>query len=1092
MGGHLHGSAGKGLRPVRIKLLGGFRISVGSSTIEERDWRLSRSAALVKLLALTPGHRLHRDQVADLLWPNLGTRAAYNGLRQALHRARRTLDPDPNIAPRYLSLRNEQLALCPEGQVWVDAETFEEAAAQARRARDPVAYRSAIELYAGDLLPEDRYEDWAEARRTELRTSHLALLVEMASLCERHGDLGAVIEALQRVVRIEPRHEEAHAGLMRAYALSGQRYLALAQYERLKKTLSQELLTEPHPASKELYREILAGRVSPIHSPAGSRSSHEVGRPGHHDLPRSLTSFVGREHESLEVKRNLAMTRLLTLMGTGGCGKTRLAVEVARDLSGAYPDGVWLVELADLSEAELVPQAVATILGVREQPDRPLSATLVEALRQRNMLVVMDNCEHLVDASARLVETLLGTCPGLRIMATSREALGVAGEVRWVVPPLSIPDPWPSTEIGELKRSEAVRLFTERARDRFPDFELTPQNARSVTEICRRVEGIPLALELAAARIGVLSVEQIAARLEDALSLLTVGDRTTESRQQTLRKTLEWSHGLLGDEEQGLFARLSVFAGGWTLDAAEVVVGGDGIEERSILDVLSQLIDKSLLTTGADASQEARYRMLEPVRQYASGCLVALGTAERLQRRHAEYFLKMAESAEPELKGQRQLMWLEQLEVEHDNLRKSLSWATEQQTEWGLRLGGALWRFWYARGHLSEGRRVLERALARSDAVATPARVKALDGAGWLMYVQGDYLQAEDMFAEQLRLSRALHDDAGVARSLGNLGALALSRGNHERATRLLEESLIVLRRLGNSEDSISVLNELGSLASARGELARAVTLHEEALALSREVGDVLGVAVSMGNSGLTKLLAGDNDGAALLEESLTLFREVGNDLDVAIALVNLAFAVLAQGDHERAMRLLEESLPLCQELGDRKAVANSLEGMAAAAGAQERPTRAARLWGAAQALRENLGAPLPPDERVMQEPYMVAVRSQLGQSSWEAAWSEGYDMSLDAAADYALPAKVDPIASRAPVTGPSDASTIVLTPREEEVAALVAQGLTNRQVATELVISEQTAATHVKKILKKLTLHSRSQLAAWVAEQSLDASNLP
>src|SRR5215203_5018106 len=386
MDGHGYGSVGHTLGPVRVKLLNSFLVSIGPRIIAEDEWRLSKSAALVKLLALSPGHRLHREQVIDVLWPRLKPRAAYNNMRQALYSARQTFGPDPNYATRYLSLRKEQLALCPEVELWVDTETFERASAAARRARDPAAYRSAIDLYAGDLLPEDRYEPWVEDRRAELRGLHLALLVELAWLCEQRGDFSSAIEVFQRVVREEPTHEEAHAGLMRAYAYSGQRYMALAQYERLRSVLSRELGTEPDATIQELHREIVDGRFSPIRSSVAPRSTAEAERRSFGNLPGSVTSFVGREHESIEVKRLLAMTRMLTLTGTGGCGKTRLALEVARDLSSLYPDGAWLVNLGDLSDGESVPQVVATTLGVREHSTQPLATTLVDALRKQEVL----------------------------------------------------------------------------------------------------------------------------------------------------------------------------------------------------------------------------------------------------------------------------------------------------------------------------------------------------------------------------------------------------------------------------------------------------------------------------------------------------------------------------------------------------------------------------------------------------------------------------------------------------------------------------------------------------------------------------------
>ncbi|MDQ3965903.1 MAG: AAA family ATPase, partial [Actinomycetota bacterium] len=448
--------AGREPEVVRISLLGGFRVSVGPRSVEEGEWRLKKAASLLKLLALAEGHRMHREQAMELLWPGFDRKAAANNLHQALHFARRALEPKAT-ALSYLRLHDELLELCPNSALWVDVEAFEEAAASARRSRKPGTYRAAVELYAGDLLPEDRYEDWAEERREELKLTYLSLLVEMACLYEERGDVGAAIEALQEAVATEPTHEGAHAGLMRLYALSGQRYQALRQYERL----GQELDAEPEAESRRLYEEILAGRIPTAVEPppAGPPPAELSDAAGRHNLRRALTSFVGRKREVVEVERLLGAARLLTLTGIGGSGKTRLALEVARGLVGAYPDGAWFVDLAPLSEGALVPQAVAAALGVREQPNRPLISTLVNVLREQRVLLVLDNCEHLMGAAAHLAEALLRSCPGLKILATSREVLGAAGEVSWLTPPLSGPDPQQRPTVEDLEGYESVRLF---------------------------------------------------------------------------------------------------------------------------------------------------------------------------------------------------------------------------------------------------------------------------------------------------------------------------------------------------------------------------------------------------------------------------------------------------------------------------------------------------------------------------------------------------------------------------------------------------------------------------------------------------------
>jgi predicted ATPase/DNA-binding SARP family transcriptional activator len=599
-------SSYEGPFPVRVRLLGGFSVWVGSRAVAEGAWHLRKARSLVKLLTLAPGHRLHREEVMEVLWPNLGMRRASNNLHQILHAARRALEPSAlassSAAPSssgYLLLRDDQLTLCPDSPLWVDVEAFEEVVATARHAMEPAAYQAAIDHYAGELLPEDRYEPWVEQRRVELRELYLSLLLELAALLEERREFGEAIEALERVVAHEPTHEEAHVGFMRLYALLGKRREALSQYERLREALIKEFGTEPDATTTSLQQEIWAGTFPHPDSllvaglPAKEEGAEEAGFAAvvpprrRLNLPLARTSFIGREREALEVKRLLAMTRLLTLTGAGGSGKTRLALKVASDLAGAYPDGVWLVGLASLPEEELVPQAVASALGVRGQPDRPLLETLSDHLGSKKVLLVMDNCEHIVEAVVGLVDTLLDSCPGLRVLATSRETLNAAGEVTWVVPSLSVPDHRQEAYTPhELEGYESVRLFVERARLRDTAFVLTSRNAPAVAEVCRRLDGIPLAIEFAAARVGVLSVEQIAAKLDDSLRLLSAGGRSAVPRHRTLRATLDWSHELLSDPEQKLFGRLSVFAGGFTLEAAEAAGAGVGTEGTDVLELL--------------------------------------------------------------------------------------------------------------------------------------------------------------------------------------------------------------------------------------------------------------------------------------------------------------------------------------------------------------------------------------------------------------------------------------------------------------------------------------------------------------------------
>jgi predicted ATPase/gluconate kinase len=510
----------------------------------------------------------------------------------------------------YLASEEESLVLCPRGNLWIDVDAFEGAVETARRSRNPAAHRMALELYAGELLPDDRYEDWVENRRQKLRGTFLSVLIELAGLYEERGDYVRGVETLQRLLYIEPTNEEAHTRLMRLHARYGRRRAALSQYDQLSRALSRQLGAEPDVATRRLREEIAVGWFPPpVPSPTDFplEGASDAGR---HNLPEPRTSFVGREREIIEVKRALSTTRLMTLTGAGGSGKTRLALEVARDLAGSYPDGVWLVELAPLSDPELIPQAVAGVLGAQERPGRPLLDSLLDTLGDKEMLLILDNCEHLIDAAARLTTDILDSSPRTSVLATSRERLGVVGELTWPVPSLSVPGAEKAPTAEELEGYESTRLFADRASKRHPGFELTPENARAVAKVCTSLEGMPLAVELAAARIGILSAGQISERLDRSLDLLTGGGRTAGHRHRTLRATLDWSYGLLGEPEQTLFGTLSAFAGGFTLEAAEGVGARGNIDETEVLELLTILVEKSLVVAEESWERGARYRLL--------------------------------------------------------------------------------------------------------------------------------------------------------------------------------------------------------------------------------------------------------------------------------------------------------------------------------------------------------------------------------------------------------------------------------------------------------------------------------------------------
>lgn len=684
------------------------------------------------------------------------------------------------------------------------------------------------------------------------------------------------------------------------------------------------------------------------------------------NLPRQLTSFIGREREIAEVKRLMASTCMLMLTGSGGAGKTRLALQVAADLIETYADGVWLVELAGLSKPELVPNTVASVLNLREMPGRPLQTTLLDHIGRRELLLVLDNCEHLVGACAELATILLRSCPGLRILATSREPLGISGETVWRVPSLALPTASQAPTAEELMQCEATRLFIERATAVQPGFNLSPQNAGVVAAVCRRLDGIPLAIELAAARLRALSVEQIGDRLDERFRLLIGGGRTALPRQQTLRGALDWSYDLLPSQERVLLRRLSVFAGGWTLEAAEAACAGEGLETREILDLLTQLVFKSLVLMDAQ-EERVRYRLLETVRQYGRDRLDESGETAAALKRHLDWCLQLAERAEPELIGANQTVWLDRLEVEHDNLRAALEWSGVDEScgDAGLRLAGALWWFWHVHGYFSEGLVWLESMLSRSRDASASARAKALAGAGFLAHRHGDYDGSSRLCTESLALYRELGDVTAMGRPLHILGAIAEVQGDYARARSLFMESLVMGRQAGDKRRMAIALNAVGEVARCQDNYEAARASYEESLALSRHVGD---------------------------------------KRHAAIVLANLGHVALHQGDHNAAAMLFKEALTQAQQLAYRLGIAEYLAGLGGVAAATGRHRRAARLLGAADALLSLLSAVLEPPDRLEYVQSLAAARAGLNDdAAFESAWAEGTAMEVSRAVDYAL-----------------------------------------------------------------------------------------
>ncbi len=724
-----------------------------------------------------------------------------------------------------------------------------------------------------------------------------------------------------------------------------------------------------------------------------------------HSLPAAMTPFVGRQNELEQIRQLLAdpSFHLLTLIGAGGVGKTRLALRVAHELQESYPQGACLVELAALSEPGFVPQTVAAAFDLHPYRDRFILNVIVNCLRNKKLLLVLDNCEHLVAACASLVNLLLQACPDLHILATSREVLGIEGERTYLVPSLSFPEPGEKYPPEELIKYEAVDLFTRRARAVLPDFELNEANASTVAGICRHLDGIPLALELAAAHLRVMDVEQIAGQLENRFRLLRGGDRTALPRLQTMHASIDWSYQLLLEAEKILLRRLSVFAGGWSLAAARAVCADDTLPEADILDVLGGLVNKSLVLVIRGRGRELRYHLLETVRQYAREKFSELGEVGTIRDQHLAYFLSLAGRAETELVGAEQCAWFDRLELEHGNLRAALGWSLESAAagpEAGLRMADNLWWFWSMRGYYEEEEKWLKKTLTLSASQTSADLVTRAKALAKLGFCECNQVRLE----EALALGRSLGPagSESVALALWGLGAATYYTADYARAKSLEEQSLQLFRELRHRWGICESLAWLGKTMTELGDYQQATVLLEESLELARKARDGNEIGNVLCNLGLVALARGNYDQATtLFKESQASYHEIKAFFTFADLL--LGDAAFQKGDVRLAEFHYKEGLALYWERGIAYFIARGLERLAHVAAVRKQPERAARLLGAAEALRESRGIGIYPYERQEYESHLESLRLQLDQVTWTALWAEGRAMTLEVAVAFAL-----------------------------------------------------------------------------------------
>jgi predicted ATPase/DNA-binding SARP family transcriptional activator len=926
-----------------VGLLGAFSVSVEGETVPDDAWRLRKAKTLVKWLALTPERKLHAEEAFAVLWPDQDPAAARNNLHQAIYAARRAFSVDAGDGARYLELNDNVISLCPSDPLQVDVVEFEAAAAAARERGDADSYRRALDGFAGELLPEDRYEDWAEPRRRAVQELRLGLGIELAEL-EAAEDPATAIARLRELLVAEPLHEPAHRALMRLYADGGRRQEALAQFQELKQRLRREFEDTPDEETRHLYATILR-RDAPAR--VGPKPT----------APAAATGFIGRERELGEASNLLGSTRLLTLSGAGGCGKTRLALELTRREEASYPDGAWVVELAALGNPDLIAPAVAQAMDTRLASDRPLEVALCDHIGDSETLLVLDNCEHLIDGVAHLVVALLAGCSRLTVLATSREPLRVPGEVSWRVPSLSLPPRDWTPDPAALTSAEAVHLFCVRAAEAAPGFELNADNATAVAALCHRLDGMPLALELAAARVGALSPTQLVDRLDQALDLLSSGSRTAITRQQTLRATLAWSFDLLEPDEQMLLRRLAVFAGSFSLAAVEEICSDEG-QGGEVLALLGRLVDKSLVHA-EQAGGEHRYRLLETVRHYAGEQLEAAGEREAFSCRHRDWYLELAErdpTAAGELTGSE---WLRQLDPERDNLRAALSSALAEDPEAAVCMADALWRFWLMRGYLAEAYRWLTEALEAAPE-RSAARGRALLAASLIGLRRGVHERLHEFLAEAVAIFdergeaaakldaaevwagyRAIvspvleleallneHEDLRAADvppgrpeawAAHTRGIAAWLRRDYGRAREQLQLAIGAARDLEGERRPVLWPLSYGMI-SLQSELGYPLSLQEETVIIARRVAGPCALAYMLVNLAAVERIEGRlAEAEGLLEESLARFTQLGDRHGEGYALNALGNLARQVGDSERGQERLQRSLALREETGDRR-----------------------------------------------------------------------------------------------------------------------------------------------------------------------------
>ncbi|MEM7114812.1 MAG: BTAD domain-containing putative transcriptional regulator [Chloroflexota bacterium] len=1014
---------------LEIYTLGGLRIVRDGEPLTKLASR--KVEGLLVYLACV-GRSQPREVLAELLWDDFTQSRAMNNLRVVLSNLRKHVGD-------FVTITRESAAINLDANVWVDVVAFEKALSEVREAENGMTNETAVSLYQGSFLDgfytrdARGFNDWFSIERERLQRLMLDAIGQLVSWKLAQKEYVSGIEQATRWLQLDPSSEMAHQQMMRLLAYNGQQPAAIRQFEACVQMLDEELGLEPSSQTLELFSQIRAGQ---LYKP----QTQENEQPSPHNLPHLHKSFISRGNE-IDAAASLVMNnRLVLLSGAGGVGKTTLSIKVGQHVLDAFPDGIWLVELAPITEPAHIAQAIMSGLGLRESPAQTPQARILGFLQQKECLLILDNCEHLIEATAQLAETALQRCPRLKILASSREVLNI-GEAVYSVPSLSLPNENRATAVEEWQQYGAMRLFVERATAVQPQFKVTETNIQAITQICQQLDGIPLALELAAARTKILLPEQIASRLGDRFRFLTAGQRTAVPRQQTLQALVDWSWELLSPPEQALLRRLAIFSGGITLSTVESICTDETVDLYSVLDLLSELVNKSLLLVNHSQAQKPRYHLLETIRQYGLQRLVDADERKRYRQRHLDAYAYIAEQAEQELLGPNQVDWLHRLQTELDNIRSALNWAKKNDSEAGLRIASSLWKFWEAKGNMREGATWLAQLLEEAGDVLPAVRAKALGVQSDLNMYLFNIELAQSKARACLTLFRELEHPDGIAFGLNRVVTIYSFKKEFAIGLELTSESLAICQETDNQYGMAESYQKMARMVLH--DAARVRECLEKSLAIYKKMGHLGGMSAIYYAFGFMAWLQGNYEEAQTwLEKNLKHDEQFGLPINIYtfLTLANVKFSL---GDHPLAQDYFEKTLSISQQTGETRAahwatlhlghlflradkpvqaikrlqesldnfsngaemigLVYALEGIAGFAVTRERPKTAVNLLAWTDATRESFGDLRPAFEQAFVDQDVAHAVDMMDETEYKAAYADGRKMSKEQAVALGL-----------------------------------------------------------------------------------------